>query len=772
MFDRLSEASSFVPGSLGFQTKHADARTATFSRLPTPKPPAKPSRTLKICILVADFVGPIRNGGVGTAYRYLAEFLVEHGHTVTVLYTPGDYCENGKIQDWIEFYRALDIDFVPLPDTVVPATKGPIGTATRASYLTYEWLKTRNFDLIHVSEWQAVGYFSLVAKSLGLAFQNTVFCVKASSPMVWARIGGGRPLVSHREMMISYMERRSMELADIAVSGSLHLLRWMLEQGYNLKREQCYVQPNLMSTTTLPPRDNKPDIGQRIPIEEIVFFGRLELRKGLHVFCYALNQLVRAGITPKKIVFLGKTVASFPAQKFIRQQSSNWPKEMEWQIISDFDQPQALRFLQEKSRLAVIPSLLENSSFAIYECLNYAIAFIASDRGGNPELVAQKDHESILFSPHPNALSNQLAAVLKNGALIAEPSFDFDKNQEIWKNWHAGLGREGEIKKYSTTTENIDKNTDPPLVSVCLAHYERPKLVHQAIASLKQQTYKNFEVILVDDGSHSPDAKDNLAVIEKDFRQRGWKVVYQENLYLGASRNTAARNAKGKYLLFMDDDNFAKEHEIETFVEIAESCSADILTCFSDAFKGSKPPDQSNVVHRVTPIGADIATGMFLNVFGDSNCFVRRSAFEKLGGFTEDFGVGLDDQEFFARAILSGLKFEVVPEALYYYRLPVGKGLKRMHYNSTAGRLRVLRPYMDRAPSAFKNVLLYSIGLESRSNNKRKLGKLANNPKGFFADSPHRLLRSARHFYGDNLYGRINTKVLRWFLAKFVSNDL
>lgn len=759
-----------TPHLEAFNVHHDDASTAIFPGLPVTGKAIGKTRPLNVCILVSDFVGPVRNGGVGTAYRYLAEFLVEHGHKVTVLYTPGDQCENGTIDDWIRFYRERKINFVPLPDPKITVSSGPIGTAARVSYFAYEWLKTQDFDLVHVSEWQAIGYFSILAKSLGLEFQNTLFCVKASSPTVWGRLGGGRPLEKHQETMLSYMERRSMELADVAVSGSLHLLRWMLEHGYQLQRDRCYVQPNLMGTNTLAPTDGKPEAGARVPIDEVVFFGRLELRKGLHVFCYAINQLIRSGKVPKRIVFLGKSSPSFPAEKFIKQQSANWPPELKWEIIAGYNQPQALEFLQRDSRIAVIPSLLENSSFAIYECLSYGIPFLASDRGGNPELIAPQDHENILFAANPNALSKQLARVLADGALIAKPSFDNDRNRENWREWHAALGQNGVITKLGTFPKTKTKKNKNPLVSVCLAHYERPELVHQAIESLKQQTYENFEVILVDDGSHSKQAKDNLVEIEKDFTARGWKVVRQENLYLGASRNTAARNAKGKYLMFMDDDNCAKQTEIETFVKIAETSSADILTCFSDTFNGLAKPDNKCVVHRLTPIGADLATGMFLNIFGDSNCFVRRSAFEKIGGFTEDFGVGLDDQEFFARSILLGLKLEVIPESLYFYRLPVGRGLKKMHYNSTAGKMRVLQPYMNAIPSAYRNVLLYAVGLENRTR-KQKFGKLANNPYKFYGDSHIRPLRALRHFHHDNAYGRFNTKMLRWFLAKFVSDN-
>ena len=267
------------------QTLREQSATAVFPGLPVLKNESEQTRPLRVCILTQDFVGPVRNGGIGTAYRYLADFLVEQGHEVTVLYASGRHCEKGKIGDWVQFYGERNIKFVPMPKAKVPATEGPLGQAGRVSYTAYEWLKSRDFDLVHVSEWRAIGYYSLIAKSLGLEFHNTLFCVKASSPTVWSRTGGGLPLDNHYQMMIGYMERRCMELADVAISGSLHLLRWMLDHGYNLPQGRCHVQPNIMGTDTLPTVGKSHKIGDRVPVDEIVFFGRLEARKGLHIFC-------------------------------------------------------------------------------------------------------------------------------------------------------------------------------------------------------------------------------------------------------------------------------------------------------------------------------------------------------------------------------------------------------------------------------------------------------------------------------------------------------
>src|SRR5205807_8616085 len=127
---------------------------------------------------------------------------------------------------------------------------------------------------------------------------------------------------------------------------------------------------------------------------------------------------------------------------------------------------------------------------------------------------------------------------------------------------------------------------------------------------------------------------------EPIFQERGWVVLRQENRYLGAARNQAARRAHGEFLLFMDDDNYAKPHEVSTLVRVAERTGADIVTAFMDMFEGNSPPQPGQrPCCRWLFAGTDMLAGIARNCFGDANALVRRTTFDRLGGFTEDHGV-------------------------------------------------------------------------------------------------------------------------------------
>jgi GT2 family glycosyltransferase len=92
---------------------------------------------------------------------------------------------------------------------------------------------------------------------------------------------------------------------------------------------------------------------------------------------------------------------------------------------------------------------------------------------------------------------------------------------------------------------------------------------------------------------------------------------------------------------------------------------------------------------------------MLENCFGDANAFVLRSAFQELGGFTEDYGSAHEDWEFFARAAIAGLRIETIPEGLYWYRIQE-RSMVRGDTSHSLNRLRSLSPYVNAMPDKFR----------------------------------------------------------------------
>jgi O-antigen biosynthesis protein len=666
----------------------------------------RPVASLSICIATPDILGPIRNGGIGTAYAELARALASAGHEVTVLYLLGSYCEQGDISKWVKEYHTQGIILEPLDRRFAPVSGG--GVPVECSLSTYFWLRGNHFDIVHFPEWMGLGYFSLQAKRTGLAFSNTTFVVGTHSPSLWHALYNQDNAVDVTLLERDFMERRCVELADIVISPSKYLLDWMRAQGWQLPKNS-YVEPNLLGES-LDVTHARPSIS----VNELVFFGRLEKRKGLDLFCNALLLLQARVHKPFQVTFLGKQTRIEGQDSLTYIKALSLPWTFSWQVIDDKERDAAIAYLAQPGRLAVMPSLMENSPYTVLECLMAGMPFLASRVGGIPELIAQDDIEEACFPLRASALADRLARALTVGQKAARASFSPAACRARWVSWHehAALREKPEDEPLSKI----------PKVTVCLVHHERPLLLRQAIASLRSQNYSNFEVVLVDDGSQSAAATETLTRLEPEFRELGWKIIRQDNLYLGAARNTAARAAQGDYILFMDDDNVAMPHEIATFIRAAERTNADILTCFLTTFHGLKAPKRDGSLDQIwAPIGDAPVVGVFRNCFGDANALIKRSAFEALGGFTEDYGVGHEDWEFFARASLAGFRLEVVPESLFWYRVQE-EGMLRGRTFLPANKLRSLRPYFEALGPQLQNLALFA---SMAANDERSTGALA-----------------------------------------------
>lgn len=113
-----------------------------------------------------------------------------------------------------------------------------------------------------------------------------------------------------------------------------------------------------------------------------------------------------------------------------------------------------------------------------------------------------------------------------------------------------------------------------PTVTVIIATYNRPALVPRAIASVRRQTYDDWELVIVDDAS-TEDSAAALAAHLEDERVR--LVRRRVNGGAGASRNTGLAAARGRFVCFLDDDDEFFEHKLARQVQQLEAAGDDVV---------------------------------------------------------------------------------------------------------------------------------------------------------------------------------------------------
>ncbi len=114
------------------------------------------------------------------------------------------------------------------------------------------------------------------------------------------------------------------------------------------------------------------------------------------------------------------------------------------------------------------------------------------------------------------------------------------------------------------------------MISVLMLTYNRETLVSRAIESVLAQTYRDIEFIIVDNGSTDKSGEIAGSYAGRDRRVR---VIHRERGNIGAGRNTALDAARGKYITFIDDDDWVEPDFLEFLLGLIEESRADVAIC-------------------------------------------------------------------------------------------------------------------------------------------------------------------------------------------------
>lgn len=189
------------------------------------------------------------------------------------------------------------------------------------------------------------------------------------------------------------------------------------------------------------------------------------------------------------------------------------------------------------------------------------------------------------------------------------------------------------------------------LVSVVIPTYKRPEMLKNAIESVIKQSYKNIEIIVVDD--NDPDSKERrqTQTLMKNYikRENVLYLLHPRNINGAAARNTGFKNASGKYIAILDDDDEFLPDKIRLQVEKLERLDDSWGICYTQFIrkKNNKIIDQG-IESMEGYVSNEILKGGFY-ISAGSNLMIRKIIVAKTGGFDESFP-RRQDLEFLIRA--------------------------------------------------------------------------------------------------------------------------
>ena len=204
------------------------------------------------------------------------------------------------------------------------------------------------------------------------------------------------------------------------------------------------------------------------------------------------------------------------------------------------------------------------------------------------------------------------------------------------------------------------------LVSIIVPVYKAEKYIHQCIDSLLTQTYRNIEVILVDDGSPDHCGKICDEYAAKDYRV---KVIHQQNGGVSVARQTGIDHATGEYSIHADPDDWVELNMIEELVAKAKADDADMVIC--DFYRESKSEKTYDCQNPGDDLSASAVLRKILSQQLHGSCWnklVNRSRIEGIGFTPEDLCI-LEDELYNIRILTRSIKVTYLPKALYHYRI-------------------------------------------------------------------------------------------------------
>jgi len=199
-----------------------------------------------------------------------------------------------------------------------------------------------------------------------------------------------------------------------------------------------------------------------------------------------------------------------------------------------------------------------------------------------------------------------------------------------------------------------------PKVSIIIPAYNSGKFIHVLLDSLVQQTNKNFELIVVDDGSTDDTSK--VVLDYQSSQQLPVKLIQQVNSGVSSARNAGLDNARGEFCLFIDSDDFVDNHFIEKLLARQSETDADIVYC------GCNKEGKKGYTHKPeTFFEGDLLIKRITRevLFHLGGVLIRKSFLTNENiKFNTDLALGED--LLFTYTLLSKKHIYAVPEYLYY----------------------------------------------------------------------------------------------------------
>lgn len=654
---------------------------------------------MRLCLVTREFA-PFRGWGAGTYASLAAQALAQAGHEVHVL-TDDARCvrEGPHLRRDVRFHL---IDMGAFPMNLRAYASEMMRYSLGARHALESLHAVHAFDYIEFPDFLGEAYCTLRARRTMGTLARAVIGIRTHMTIRHIRAINRDDWIEEERATCEHMEAWSLAHADILLAPCQAIARRIGER---------VATPLRVVHLPIPLDAQRAELNAQPRAESsqptILFTGRYEWRKGPHILLDAAQRLLREGVD-LRVRFIGEDTDTAPLRTSMRDWLS---RRIDPAFTDRFtfepraDRPR-LGALYAAATVVCVPSVWENFPFACTEAMACGACVVGSDAGGMAEII-ENDVSGLLFrGEDAGDLARVLGRVLHDAPLrtrlaaAAPPRI-------------ATLCDPVRIAKETAAAVASVTAYDPPLapapvspqVSVIVPVFNTHEHLADTLASLRAQTFQEFETLIVDDGSTNAQTRVVLADLEAKADGVRTRVIRATHGGLSHARNEGVRAARAPWVVPLDSDDMLHESALERFVTAKRRVPA---SAFITAPLRSFDTDPAKPVAGWYPLGGDRDMMPVLN--GASSCvaLLERDAVLRAGGYDTTLPA-YEDWDLYCTLVEQGGTGEVIPEFLVLHRLrsdSMMHTLSRKRHHLLRARLMAKHPRLTSDPARSLRLLM------------------------------------------------------------------
>lgn len=629
---------------------------------------------MKYWLLTTEYP-PFFGGGISTYCLFTAKMLAERGHTVTV-FVPDTTLAKDQIS------HADNI-------RVIHFAANKTGMKEFLGYnalISYEFAHTvgeylaqeEKPDIMEIQDYHGIGYYLHLYKQFQYErFKDlTVLTTLHSTAYLYQRVNR-EAVYRLPTFWLGEMEKFSILASDILISPSQYLVD-RLAEDFRINDKEVTVVPNPILS---------PGKLNRSPFErnKIVFFGKMAYMKGGFQLVEYFKTLWDKGFT-HSLTIIGETdfvlhSEGILARELLYKKYGKYIEKGLLVLTGKLRSPEIKKYL-EKAHVVIIPSLVDNLPYTVLETMQEGKIVLASKQGGHIEVIEDGLDGFLFDHNNPQTFFDKLNHILSlsNEEIFAIGKKAYEKITNGYNFAAIYAQKMRVIEKYRNQPpaksrtfpyiRPIPLGVEPQslllngskkgLVSVVIPYYNLGSLVLETVDSVLNSSYKDLEILVVDDGSNTPESLEALEVLKKNYP--AVRVLHKPNSGLANARNYGAEHARGEYLALLDADDTIDRTYYEKALGVLEQFdNVHFVGCWFKYFEGNTgywisfmPEPPYFLIH---------------NTMNSSALVFRKASYMQAKNDTNMSFQGMEDWECIVHMTAKGLAGASLPEALFNYRV-------------------------------------------------------------------------------------------------------